>query len=71
MNPVRDAANHSRSTLKKLETSGEDAATKRAHAAYCLILAEEGATDQSAAEVAEWLERLAFEHDNFRAALEC
>jgi predicted ATPase len=56
--------------VEKLEASGEEALTKRAHAAYCLILAEEEATTQSAAEVAEWLERLVLEHDNFRAALE-
>jgi predicted ATPase/serine/threonine protein kinase len=52
---------------EKLEASGEKALTKRAHAAYCLVLAEEEATEQS---VAEWVERLAFEHDNFRAGLE-
>ena len=56
--------------LEKLEASGEEALTKRAHAAYCLVLAEEEATEQSGAEGAEWLERFAFEHDNFRAALE-
>jgi tetratricopeptide (TPR) repeat protein len=55
--------------LEKLEVSGEEALTKRAHAAYCLVLAEE-ATEESGAEGAEWLERFAFEHDNFRAALE-
>ena len=57
----------------KLEASGEDAATKRAHAAYCLVLAEEAATPQSGApgaEDAEGRERIALEHDNFRAALE-
>ena len=56
--------------LEKLEGSGEEALTKRAHAAYCLVLAEEEATEQSGAEGAEWLERFASEHDNFRAALE-
>jgi predicted ATPase len=56
--------------LEKLEDSGEQALTKRAHAAYCLVLAEEHATEQSGGEVAEWLERFALEHDNFRAALE-
>jgi predicted ATPase len=55
---------------EKLEASGEQAATMRAHAAYCLVLAEEGAADQDAAQVAEWLERMALEHDNMRAALE-
>ena len=56
--------------LEKLEASGEDTLTKRAHAAYCLVLAEEAATDQSGAEGADWLERFALEHDNFRAGLE-
>jgi predicted ATPase/DNA-binding winged helix-turn-helix (wHTH) protein len=56
--------------LEKLKASGEDASTKRALAAYCLVLAEEEATEQSGMEGAEWLERLAVEHDNFRAGLE-
>jgi predicted ATPase len=56
--------------IEKLEASGEDALTKRAHVAYCLVLAEEAATDQSGAEGAEWLEGFALEHDNFRAGLE-
>jgi predicted ATPase len=54
---------------EKLEASGEDAATKRAHAAYCLVLAEEAAAE-SGAEGAEGGERIALEHDNFRAGLE-
>jgi predicted ATPase len=40
--------------LEKLEASGEEALTKRAHAAYCLVLAEEEATEQSGAEGTEW-----------------
>jgi predicted ATPase len=56
--------------LEKLEASGEEAMTKRAHAAYCLVLAEEEATEQSGAEGMEWSERFAREHDNFRAGLE-
>jgi predicted ATPase len=55
---------------EKLEASSEGASTKRAHAAYCLVLAEEGATEQGGAEGLEWLERVALEYDNFRAALE-
>ncbi len=55
--------------LEKLMASGEEALIKRAHAAYCLVLAEE-ATEQSGPEGAEWLERLALEHDNFRAGLD-
>src|SRR6202047_4597553 len=56
--------------LEKLKASGEEALTKRAHAAYCLVLAEEETAEQSSAEGAEWMERLALEHDNFRAGLE-
>jgi predicted ATPase/serine/threonine protein kinase len=55
---------------EKLTESGEEAPTRRAHAAYCLVLAEEGASEQSGADEAEWLERFAVEHDNLRAALE-
>jgi predicted ATPase len=55
---------------EKLEASGEEALTKRAHAAYCLVLAEEEKTERSGAEGAEQLERFALEHDNFRAGLE-
>jgi predicted ATPase/serine/threonine protein kinase len=56
--------------LEKLKASGEESLTKRAQAAYCLVLAEEEATEQSGAERAEWVERFTSEHDNFRAALE-
>ncbi len=56
--------------LEKLEASGEDAPTRRAHAAYCLVVAEEEASDRSGAETAEWLKRLELEHENFRASLE-
>jgi predicted ATPase/DNA-binding winged helix-turn-helix (wHTH) protein len=52
--------------LEKLKASGELPLTKRAHAAYCLVLAEEEATEESG----KWLERLGFEHNNFRAGLE-
>jgi predicted ATPase len=55
---------------EKLEASGETAATRRAHAAYCLVVAEEDATGPSGAEATERLENFAVEHDNFRAALE-
>ncbi len=55
--------------LEKLEESGEEAVTKRAHAAYCLVLAEDPAQEAGGTGT-EWLERFAQEHDNFRAALE-
>ena len=56
--------------LEKLQASGEMAATKRAHAAYCLVLAEEDTPEQSGAGGADWLGRFLLEHNNFRAALE-
>ncbi|HEX3353824.1 MAG TPA: tetratricopeptide repeat protein [Terriglobales bacterium] len=56
--------------LEKLEASGEKALTKRAHAAYCLVLAEEDAKGQSGEQAVSGLERLTMEHENFRAALE-
>ncbi len=52
---------------EKLEASQEEAATRRAHAAYCLVLAEEATTEQTGT---DWLERFTLEHDNFRAAIE-
>ena len=57
-------------SLERLQQSGEDAATKRAHAAYCLVLAEEGNPDLSESERAAWLARCDMEHDDFRAALD-
>jgi predicted ATPase len=55
---------------EKLEAGKEDAPTKRAHAAYCLVLAEEAAAEQGDTVGAEWLENFVREHDNFRAALD-
>jgi len=52
--------------LECLAASGEEAATKRAHAAYCLVLAEEGAKTVQA----EWLDLFEMEHDNLGAALD-
>jgi predicted ATPase len=54
--------------LERLSESGEDAATRRAHAAFGLVLAEEGAGDDKAQSL--WLQRCDLEHDNFRAALD-
>jgi predicted ATPase/serine/threonine protein kinase len=56
--------------LERLATSGEEAATRRAHAAYFLVMAEDGAPHMvGGAEQALWLERFFSEHDNIRAAL--
>jgi predicted ATPase/DNA-binding winged helix-turn-helix (wHTH) protein len=56
--------------LERLERSGEEAVTRRAHAAYCLVLAEEGNSELSAVERAAWLARCDLEIDNFRSALD-
>ena len=56
--------------LEKLKVNGEEAATKRAHAAYCVVLAEEAPAGQSNTEDPKWLERFVLEQDNFRAGLE-
>jgi predicted ATPase len=56
--------------LEKLAASAEVPSTRRAHAAYCVVLAEEGAGSVTDAESSEWLDRFEVEHDNFRAAIE-
>jgi predicted ATPase len=56
--------------LEQLDLSGERAATQRAHAAYCIVLAEEGSGPLTAGPRADWLARCHSEHDNHRAALE-
>jgi predicted ATPase len=55
---------------ERLQQSGELASVKRAHAAYCLVLAEESAADMAPAEREAWFDRCDAEHDNFRAAIE-
>src|SRR5579883_194751 len=57
-------------SLERLRESGEEEATKRAHAAYALVLAEEGNPELSEPERAAWLARCDIEHDDFRAALD-
>jgi len=53
-----------------LVDSDEQPATRRAHAAYCLVLAEEGNPELSAADRAGWLAHCDAEIDNFRFALD-
>jgi predicted ATPase len=55
---------------ERLEQARELDTARRAHAAYCLVLAEEGAAHMSQAERENWLDRCGAEHDNFRAAIE-
>jgi predicted ATPase len=54
--------------LERLAESDDESATRRAHAAYYLVLAEEGAEDVVAHP--EWFDRFEIEHDNFRTALD-
>jgi predicted ATPase len=54
--------------LERLAESHDESATRRAHAAYYLVLAEEGAEDMAAHP--EWLDRFEIEHNNFRLALD-
>ncbi len=56
--------------VERLSSSGEEGATRQAHAAYCMVLAEEGNPELSPTERAEWLSRCDIEVDNFRAALD-
>src|SRR5579863_2116833 len=54
--------------LERLAESDDESATRRAHAAYYLVLAEEGAQEMSAHP--GWLDRFEVEHDNFRVAID-
>jgi predicted ATPase/DNA-binding winged helix-turn-helix (wHTH) protein len=56
--------------LERLTDCGEEANTRRAHAAYCLVLAEEGNPELSSDERARWLEQYDTEADNLRSALD-
>ena len=56
--------------LERLAASTEEAVTRRAHAAYCLVLAEEGNPELSPEERTLWLMRCDLEIDNFRSALD-
>jgi predicted ATPase len=56
--------------LEKLVESGEDPAVREAHAAYFLVLAEEGTAAPASSEPPPWFRRFTAEHDNFRTALE-
>jgi len=55
--------------LEKLAASGEEAITRRAHAAYFLVLAEEGPAGAADADRGQQFDRFELEQDNFRAAL--
>ena len=56
--------------LERLDERGEQSAARRAHAAYCLVLAEEGNPELNSADRARWLAQCDLEIDNFRSALD-
>ena len=56
--------------LECLAQSGEYASVRRAHTAYCLVLAEEGNPELNAADRTRWLAHCDAEMDNFRSALD-
>ena len=56
--------------LARLNESDEQSAARRAHAAYCLVLAEEGNPELGPADRGRWLAQCDAEIDNFRFALD-
>jgi predicted ATPase/DNA-binding winged helix-turn-helix (wHTH) protein len=56
--------------LERLAVSGEPSAVRRAHAAYSLVLAEEGNPELGASDRGRWLSQCDAEIDNLRSALE-
>ena len=56
--------------LELLTQSEDGPLTRRAHAAYCLVLAEEGTVPLTESQRDEWFTRCDAEHANFRAALD-
>jgi predicted ATPase len=56
--------------LERLATIGEEPAIRRAHAAYCLVLAEECSSLAVDRAQREWVSLLEVEHNNCRAALD-
>jgi predicted ATPase/DNA-binding winged helix-turn-helix (wHTH) protein len=56
--------------VERLAESTERSAVRKAHAAYCLVLAEEGNPELDPADRAEWLAQCDVEIDNFRSALD-
>ena len=56
--------------IERLIESGEQSAVRRAHAAYALVLAEEGNPELNAASRSAWLAQCDLEVDNFRIALD-
>jgi predicted ATPase len=55
---------------EQLVACGDELLVRRAHAAYCIVLAEEGNPQVTAARREAWLARCDVEDDNFGAALD-
>jgi len=56
--------------LERLVSSGEESRTRRSHAAYCLVIAEDGNAELDPIARSEWLAQCDLEIDNFRSALD-
>ncbi len=56
--------------LERLALSREGPSTRRSHAAYCMVLAEEGNPELDPTARTAWLARCDAEADNFRTALD-
>ena len=56
--------------LERLTDSGEQSSVRRAHAAYCLVVAEEGNPELGQEDRNRWLAQCDLEIDNFRVALD-
>jgi predicted ATPase len=55
--------------LERLESLGEEIATRYRHLGFFLDLTEQAALELTGPEQVDWLDRLEAEHDNLRAAL--
>jgi tetratricopeptide (TPR) repeat protein len=56
--------------LEQLKASGEEEFTRRAHAAYCIVLTEQGTAQVAEEDRAKWLITWDAEYDNLRDALD-
>jgi predicted ATPase len=56
--------------LERLETAGEAEATRRALAAYCVVLAEEEGDSSDGSAQVRWMDQCEADHGNIRAALQ-
>jgi len=56
--------------LERLSDSAEQSSVRRAYAAYCLVLAEEGNPELNPTDRAHWLAQCDVENDNLRSALD-